>query len=196
MHGGGSRDSRGGDEPVWAHETHCRVLSQEGSGAGGGIIHCITEQHLHLIKVRANPGCGILAPGQKLELPTEVESGKIALVLGKGRYRELPNQAQAAINDVMKEILSENPKSCMEFYNRAGPVSLKFHAFQLLPGIGQKKATQMMKSRVSAGWMTFEEVDEACTIDSLQLIVERLVEELQDPKVAPSLLQNVVRVAE
>jgi putative nucleotide binding protein len=96
----------------------------------------------------------------------------------------------------MKEILSENPKTCLEFYNRAGPVSLKYHAFQLLPGVGPRKATQMVKSRVSAGWMTFEEVDEACTIDSLQLIVERLVEELQDPKMVPSLLQNVVRVAE
>lgn len=196
MQGGGSRDSRGSDEPVWAGETHCRVLSQEGSGAGGGIIHCITERHLHLIKARASPGCGILTPGQKLELPTEEGSEKIALVLGNDRYRELPNPAQAAIIDVMKEILTENPKSCMEFYNRAGPVSLKFHAFQLLPGIGQKKATQMMKSRVSAGWMTFEEVDEACIIDSLQLIVERLVEELQDPKIVPSLLRNVVRIAE
>ena len=196
MHGGGYRDGRGGDELPWSSETHCRVLSQEGSGAGGGIIHCITEQHLHLIKARASPGCGVLAPGQKLELPTEEGSEKIAMVLGKDRYRELPNQAQAAIVNVMKEILSENPKPCMEFYNRAGPVSLKFHAFQLLPGIGQKKATQMMKSRVSAGWMTFEEVDEACIIDSLQLIVERLVEELQDPKMVPSLLQNVVRVAE
>ena len=196
MHGGGSRDNRGGDEPSWAHETLCRVLSQEGSGAGGGIIHCITEQHLLLIKARASPGCGVLAPGQKLELPTEEASEKIALVLGKGRYRELPNQAQAAIVDVMKEILSENPKTCLEFYNRAGPVSLKYHAFQLLPGVGPRKATQMVKSRVSAGWMTFEEVDEACTIDSLQLIVDRLVEELQDPKVVPSLLQNVVRVAE
>jgi putative nucleotide binding protein len=196
MHGGGSRDNRGGDEPSWAHETLCRVLSQEGSGAGGGIIHCITEQHLLLIKARASPGCGVLTPGQKLELPTEEASEKIALVLGKGRYRELPNQAQAAIVDVMKEILSENPKTCLEFYNRAGPVSLKYHAFQLLPGVGPRKATQMVKSRVSAGWMTFEEVDEACTIDSLQLIVERLVEELQDPKMVPSLLQNVVRVAE
>ena len=33
-----------------------------------------------------------------------------------------------------------------------------------------------------------------CSIDSLQLIAERLVEELEDPKMVPSLLQNVIRV--
>jgi putative nucleotide binding protein len=196
MQGGRPRDSRGGDEPLWEDETHCRVLSQEGSGAGGGIIHCITEHHLHLIKARANSGCGILATGQKLDLPDEEASEKIALVLGRGRYRELPNSAQIALIEVIKGILKDNPESSLTFYNRAGPVSLKFHAFQLLPGVGPRKAKQMMNSRVSAGWMSFEEVDEACTIDSLQLIVERLVEELQDPKIVPSLLQSVVRAAE
>ena len=54
----------------------------------------------------------------------------------------------------------------------------------------------MMQSRTSMGWFSFEEVDEACEIDSLQLISERLVEELEDPKIVPSLIQNVVRVAE
>jgi putative nucleotide binding protein len=98
--------------------------------------------------------------------------------------------------DVIKDILTENPKPSLTFYNRAGPVSLKFHAFQLLPGIGVKKAKKMMQSRTSMGWFSFEEVDEACEIDSLQLISERLVEELEDPKIVPSLIQNVVRVAE
>ncbi|MBT4058743.1 MAG: DUF655 domain-containing protein [Euryarchaeota archaeon] len=196
MQGDRPRDGRGGDEPDWSNETHCRVLSQEGSGSGGGVIHCITEKHLHLIKVRANPGCGILAPSQKLELPIEGESEKISIVLGKGRHKELPNTAQMVLLDVIKDILTENPKPSLTFYNRAGPVSLKFHAFQLLPGIGVKKAKKMMQSRTSMGWFSFEEVDEACEIDSLQLISERLVEELEDPKIVPSLIQNVVRVAE
>ena len=59
-----------------------------------------------------------------------------------------------------------------------------------------QKAKKMMQSRTSMGWFSFEEVNEACEIDSLQLIAERLVEELEDPKMVPSLLQNVVRVTE
>jgi hypothetical protein len=39
-----------------------------------------------------------------------------------------------------------------------------------------------------------EEVDEACGIESTQLIAERLVEELIDPQITPSLLLNVVRL--
>ncbi len=195
MQGGSDRDSRGGEDLPWGNETHCRVLSQEGSGEGGGVINCITENHLYLIKARTKPGCGNLSSGKKLALP-EDESSEIAMVLGRGRFRELPNTAQLALVDVVKQILSDNPKPSLTFYNRAGPVSLKFHAFQLLPGVGPSKAKKMIQSRTSMGWFSFEEVDEACEIDSLQLISERLVEELEDPKMVPSLLQNVVRATE
>jgi len=195
MQGASDRDDRGGEDFPWKNETHCRVLSQEGSGEGGGVIHCISENHLYLLKARAKPGCGILPPGQKLALP-EDESSEIAMILSRGRYRELSTSAQLSLVDVVKQILSDNPKPSLTFYNRSGNVSLKFHAFQLLPGIGPQKAKKMMQSRTSMGWFSFEEVDEACDIDSLQLIAERLVEELEDPKMIPSLIQNVVRVAE
>ncbi|MDP6325937.1 MAG: DUF655 domain-containing protein [Candidatus Thalassarchaeaceae archaeon] len=195
MQGASDRDDRGGEDFPWENETHCRVLSQEGSGEGGGVIHCISENHLYLLKARAKPGCGILPPGQKLALP-EDESSEIAMILSRGRYRELSTSAQLSLVDVVKQILSDNPKPSLTFYNRSGNVSLKFHAFQLLPGIGPQKAKKMMQSRTSMGWFSFEEVDEACDIDSLQLIAERLVEELEDPKMIPSLIQNVVRVAE
>jgi predicted nucleic acid-binding OB-fold protein len=195
MQGASDRDDRGGEDFPWENETHCRVLSQEGSGEGGGVIHCISENHLYLLKARAKPGCGNLATGQKLALP-EDESSEIAMILSRGRYRELSTSAQLSLVDVVKQILSDNPKPSLTFYNRSGNVSLKFHAFQLLPGVGPQKAKKMMQSRTSMGWFSFEEVDEACDIDSLQLIAERLVEELEDPKMIPSLIQNVVRVAE
>lgn len=193
MHGGHSKDGRGGAAYEWSEETHCRVLSQEGSGAGGGLVHCITEKLLHLIRCRAAAGCGVLSSGDKLAIPTDGEEGKLAMILGKGRFKELPNSAQMATIEVIKGILAENPKPSLTFYNRSGPVSLKFHAFQLLPGIGPRKAKQMVSARKSDGWFTFEEVDEACGIDALQLISERLVEELEDPRIVPSLLQSVVR---
>ena len=195
MQGASDRDDRGGEDFPWENETHCRVLSQEGSGEGGGVIHCISENHLYLLKARAKPGCGNLATGQKLALP-EDESSEIAMILSRGRYRELSTSAQLSLVDVVKQILSDNPMPSLTFYNRSGNVSLKFHAFQLLPGVGPQKAKKMMQSRTSMGWFSFEEVDEACDIDSLQLIAERLVEELEDPKMIPSLIQNVVRVAE
>ncbi len=194
MHPGHDRHGRDGQDEPWARETHCRVLSQDGSGAGGGILYCIGEVDLTLLKVRAQAGCGRLEIGARLELPSEESEGEVSQILGAARHREMANSAQTVLIDVVKEIIGDLPEKYLSFYNRAGNLSLKFHAFQLLPGVGPSKATQMVKSRTRLGWDTMEAVDEVCTIDSTQLIAERLVEELIDPKITPSLLSNVVRL--
>ena len=194
MHPGHDRQGGGERDEPWVRETHCRVLSQGGSGVGGGILYCVGEVDLTLLKVRAQAGCGRLEVGGRLELPTEESEGEVSQILGVARYREMSNFAQSALIDVVKTIIGDLPKKYLSFYNRAGNLSLKFHAFQLLPGVGPSKATQMVKTRTRLGWETMAEVDEACKIDSTQLIAERLIEELIDPQITPSLLANVVRV--
>jgi len=52
----------------------------------------------------------------------------------------------------------------------------------------------MVEGRGRLGWDTFEDVDESCNIDSAQLLTDRLVEELKDPQMTPSLLDHVVRI--
>ena len=79
------------------------------------------------------------------------------------------------------------------FYNRANNLSLKMHAFQLLPGIGKAKALQMVQIRGIVGWSKFEEVDEACGINSVRLLAERYVKEMEDATESPRLLDLLVR---
>ena len=184
--------ARDSDE-VWSQETSCRLLAREGSGTGGGVLHCITEPRMHLIRAREATGSGLMETGTVLQLPSEESEGEVSQILGTTRHRELPTSAQNSLHEVLSDMVSANPKPLLDFYNKAGPVSLKFHAFQLLPGIGPSKAQQMVKSRKREGWMTIEEVDEACAIESLELFVGRLVDELKDPKSVPSLIDNVVR---
>ena len=198
MQPGPDRQPRAGGrerEHPWDSEESCRVLSQQGSGEGGGVVYCICEGGLYTIRVRARAGCGPLMPGDRLALPTEDgESEEIATILGGARYRDMPAGAQAVITDVVHDLIRDLPDKFLAFYNRAGNLSRKFHAFQLLPGIGPSKALQMVEGRGRLGWDTFEDVDESCKIDSAQLHTDRLVEELKDPQMTPSLLENVVRI--
>ena len=159
------------------------------------MVYCICEGGLYTIRVRARAGCGPLLAGDRLTLPTEDgEGGDVATILGGARYRDMPAGAQAVISDVVLDLIRDLPDKFLAFYNRAGNLSRKFHAFQLLPGIGPSKALQMVEGRGRLGWDTLDAVDEACKIDSAQLLMERLVEELKDPQMTPSLLDHVVRI--
>jgi predicted nucleic acid-binding OB-fold protein len=72
-------------------------------------------------------------------------------------------------------------------------MSLKYHSFQLLPGIGNAKALQMVQLRGIVGWSDFAAVDEACAIDSARLLAERYVKEMEDDAQTPRLLDILLR---
>ena len=51
----------------------------------------------------------------------------------------------------------------------------------------------MVQSRGMAGWQDFSEVDEACEIDSVTLLAERYLIEIEDPLNNRSILDNLIR---
>lgn len=166
-------------------ETHARVLDHQNSG----VVQGITEKGLYLIRMRIPAGGSSQAPGSRLSF----EEGGEANLLGQTRHRDISVMAQTELNEVVKGILTDLPESCLSFYNRAGNLTLKKHAFTLLPGIGDSKATSMVELRGRTGWETIEALDEACQIDCAGLLSERLCAEIVDRHMTPSLLDHLIR---
>jgi predicted nucleic acid-binding OB-fold protein len=52
---------------------------------------------------------------------------------------------------------------------------------------------QMVHERSTSGWNSFNEIDEACGVDSIKLLAERYVKEMEDVAQTPRLLDLLVR---
>jgi predicted nucleic acid-binding OB-fold protein len=163
-------------------ETHARVLDHQTSG----LIQGISEKGLHLVRMRAPASGSRHAPGTSLELES-------VNVLGTTRHRDLSSMAHAELQEVVKGILTDHPEVCLAFYNRAGNLTLKKHAFTLLPGIGDSKAMAMVQARGRTGWEAIEALDADCQIDAAQLLSERLCSEIVDRHMTPNLLDLLIR---
>ena len=163
-------------------ETHARVLDHQPSG----MIQGISEKGLYLVRMRAPVDGNSHVPGTSIELET-------VNVLGTTRHRDLSVMSQAELQSVVKTILCDNPEVCLSFYNRAGNLTLKMHAFQLLDGIGKSKAISMVEIRGRTGWETIASLDEACQIDAADLLANRLCQEIADPHMTPNLLDLLIR---
>lgn len=163
-------------------ETHARVLDHQHSG----MIQGISEKGLYLVRMRAAVDGNSHAPGTSIELAT-------VNVLGTTRHRDLSGMSQAELQSVVKAILCDNPEVCLSFYNRAGNLTLKMHAFQLLDGIGKSKAISMVETRGRTGWDTIASLDEDCQIDAADLLANRLCQEIADPHMTPNLLDLLIR---
>tara|TARA_B110000438_G_scaffold294738_1_gene336610 strand:+ start:3277 stop:3825 length:549 start_codon:yes stop_codon:yes gene_type:complete len=174
--------SPAGDPGPLDGETHARILDHQLSG----MIQGISEKGLFLIRIRATAGSSTHPPGTVIELEG-------VNVLGTTRHRDLSVMAQSELHGVVKAILTDNPEVCLSFYNRAGNLTLKMHAFQLLPKIGNSKALSMVEIRGRTGWETIAALDEACQIDAADLLADRLCQEIVDPHETPNLLDLLIR---
>jgi putative nucleotide binding protein len=177
------------EEDPLADEVSCRILNHE----VGGLILGITEKRLQTIRIRPNSSAQIQEPGTILALD---DSTIINDVLGLIRYRNLSTNAQGSLPEVINLIIKDNPEPYLSFYNRAGNLSLKMHAFAILPGIGNKKALEMVDLRGRDGWEEFSKLDADCGIDGAKLLADRLAKEIADPHLEPRLVDLLLRQEE
>ncbi len=184
---GDGNDSDGDSPSPYEVEERLRVLDIQDRRPIGQEIQCITEPSLHIVRSRVQ-GSDNISAGDCIELPSE-NLGPMSEV----RLKDLSGSAQQEIVSALSASISADKDRHLSFYNSAGPMSLKFHSFQLLPGIGNSKAMQMVNLRGLSGWQTFEDIDDACGIESVRLLAERYVKEMEDVAQTPRLLDLLVR---
>jgi putative nucleotide binding protein len=171
-------------------EEWARVLEHSGSG----VIFAVSENKLHLIRLRERPGAEKQIIGSRVYFGSDVnQRGAIAEPLGMTRYRDLSNMSKSNLSVVIAEIIADLPDAFLSFFNRAGNLSLKMHAFELLSGIGPSKAREMVGTRGRKGWKDIASLDSSCSIDSATLLAERMTEEISDSKVEPRLVDLLLR---
>jgi len=104
-----------------------------------------------------------------------------------GRYREvsfddLTRNAAAEIEYAVEAVVEGDERRFVDFYNEAGPITLRLHQLNLLPGIGKQLRNKVLDERKRGPFESFEEVTER--VSGLhrprEVIVERIVEEIRD----------------
>jgi len=104
-----------------------------------------------------------------------------------GRYREvsfddLTRNAAAEIEYAVEDIVEGDEKRFVDFYNEAGPITLRLHQLNLLPGIGKQLRNKVLDERKRGPFESFEEVSERVTglHHPREVLVERIVEEIHE----------------
>ncbi len=189
--GGQHRNSRDRPDPLLKVEW-CRVIDHPESDAA---IVVVTEPALHVIRLRPKPGAPLQMVGDRIYMGIDhAQRDVVQDVLGFARIRDLSNAASTELPTVIQQIIEDSPDVFIQqFFNRAGNLSLKMHAFELLPGVGNKKAMDMVASRGRVGWENFAQLDEDCGINAAELLAKRFVSEIEDRGLQPRLLDLLLR---
>ena len=136
-----------------------------------------------------------LLPSMRIYVGGDGKGSPEGSIMGGARMDKMSNSAKLDFPLIIQLFVEEHGQHFVDaFFNKAGNLSLKQHAFELLAGIGNKKALQMAELRGSSGFTSMEELNEKCGIDSAELLARRFFSEVEDRTLQPRLIDHLFPV--
>ncbi len=101
------------------------------------------------------------------------------------KYDKLSRGAMSELEHVIREVIAEEEDRFVEVYNSAGPISLRLHQLNLLPGIGDKLRDTILEERDREPFQSLTEIESRISglHDPVEILVERILEEIRDDDV-------------
>jgi len=190
---GGQRNARPQQKSPLMEESWARVIDHDVSD---NVIVAISEEKMLLCRLEPKNGISPLLTTSRVYIGTDASKRvNIGRVLGMTNLGRVANHVKADLPLVIQIFIEENEKHFIDtFFNRAGNMSLKQHSFELLPGVGNKKAMQMVEARGSSGFESLAALNEGCGIDAADLLAKRFHTEMDDRNIQPRLIDLLLPV--
>jgi len=142
------------------------------------IIQAIGESYFTLLELIPRPNVDI-SIGERLYIGKGVRL-KVAHVKGRISYDNLTSTAKSELSTILERIVRKKEQFFVDFFNRAGPITTRLHALELLPGIGKKLMWEIIEERKKKPFESFEDIAARIpTSDPIKLIVKRIEAELK-----------------
>ena len=121
-----------------------------------------------------------LQPNEKVYIG-EGKREKIHHISGRLKLSELTETAKTEVEIIIKELIEEDEIKFIEFFNKAGPINMRRHQIELLPGFGNKHMLQILEERENKIFEKFDEMKERIKLlpDPKQAIIKRILIEME-----------------
>jgi len=97
-------------------------------------------------------------------------------------YNELTGTAQTELDYIVQTLVKKNEDKYVSFFNNAGPINIKKHLLEELPGMGKKTLEEFLKERRAGKFESFEDITKRVPILKTpeKLIKDRIMLEITD----------------
>ncbi len=143
------------------------------------IAQLIGEEWFTLLEVTPKPGV-TMSLGERVYIGRE-ERDKVALIKARISYGDLTQTAKNGLQKVILQIMDANEKRFVDVFNNAGPLNIRQHSLELLPGVGKKHLAAILKAREEKRFESFDDINKRVSLlqEPRKLIIERIMLELQ-----------------
>lgn len=109
------------------------------------------------------------------------ERDKVERIKRRIGYEELTAAAKSELPVAIEQLIDESSERFIEFFNRAAPLTVRFHQLELIPGIGKKLMWAILEERKKGPFADFEDIKRRVRglTNPKSLIAKRVVKELE-----------------
>jgi putative nucleotide binding protein len=131
-----------------------------------------------MLEATIKPGA-VLNAGERVYIGKDNRE-KIMLIKSRIAYDELTQNGKSELEIVILNIVRNNEKRFVDVFNNAGPLNIREHSLELLPGIGKKHLESILKARNEKKFESFADLTKRVPLlqDPAKLIKERIIAEL------------------
>ena len=142
------------------------------------IVQAIGKTFFTLLELVPQPGIA-LKPFDEVYIG-EGKRDKISFIRAALFPDKLTQTAKSTMPAVVDKIISDREAQFVEYVNQAGPISLRAHQLELLPGIGKRHAQDLLKAREEKPFTSFAEMRQRLpAMDVKKALMQRILDEIE-----------------
>jgi putative nucleotide binding protein len=143
------------------------------------LAQVVGEKFFNLLEVVVKDGLDVKTK-DKLYIG-ENKRDEVKYIRSRIDYNELTSFSKSEIENIIKDLVLEDEKRFVDFFNRAGPITTRLHTLELLPGIGKRHMWDIINKRKVKHFESFDDLKTRVPMlpDPKKMIVKRVLEELQ-----------------
>lgn len=106
---------------------------------------------------------------------------KIDHIKGRINFLDLTSSARSGLRASIEQIIKTREQEYVNFFNRCGPITIRLHQLELLPGVGKKHMHNLMAEREKKPFESFAEMSKRVPLlpNPAHILVDRIEEELK-----------------
>ncbi|HNT60864.1 MAG TPA: DUF655 domain-containing protein, partial [Candidatus Bilamarchaeaceae archaeon] len=109
------------------------------------IVQLVGDQFFTLLEATVKPDANITV-GSRIFVG-KGDRAEVDRIKGRIEYSELTTGAKDIVPIVVRKIIEGREEIFIKFINKAGPISMRVHQLDLIPGIGKKNMELILKER-------------------------------------------------
>ncbi len=143
------------------------------------VAQCIGDKYFNLLETVVKEDVAVKTK-DRVYIGDEKRE-QVKYIKGRITYSELTSYAKDSLVETLTELVGNDEKRFVDFFNKAVSLTTRMHSLELLPGVGKRHLWDIINQRKVKQFENFKDVQDRVAMlpDPKKMVIKRILAELE-----------------